>query len=242
MTLNEDQIKKGFWYYRPDIDFPPRAIKSPEQYSGQERIDLRCTQLDLDSKKQKNLTASWCAYLPTLEKIKYLWFDSKVNQMLFDAACQMENLEGLHIKWSSIKSLDNLLNLKNLKYLHIGSSTKIENINCIGNLNKLIVLEIAHFKKISQIDPIGNLVQLEGLAIEGNIDTTYIIETLKPLENLALLRHLSLGNLKTRDKTLSYLNGIKSLEYINLAHWWDEAEIEALKKNLPNLKYGSINC
>ncbi|WP_293726391.1 hypothetical protein, partial [Thiolapillus sp.] len=41
---------------------------------------------------QRKLVESWCEALPGLDKVEFLWLSSRVNQPLFDAACQMKSL------------------------------------------------------------------------------------------------------------------------------------------------------
>jgi hypothetical protein len=115
--------------------------------------------LDLSSHRQKKLTEAWCALLPELPDVKTLWFNSRVNQPLFEAACEMENLEGLYVKWSGIKSIASLPKLKKLKYLHIGSSAQVESMEPLREMTGLQALEIENFKKIRKLDPIAELTQ-----------------------------------------------------------------------------------
>ena len=126
--MTKDQIKKGFWYYRPKKSFPPKSVLFPEQHNTKkDRLNLACTQTKLDNYKQKKLVQQWCELLPVL-KLKYLWFSSRLNQQLFESACMIKELEGLYIKWSGIKQLDSIIKLPNLKYIYIGQSTQLESI------------------------------------------------------------------------------------------------------------------
>src|SRR5689334_775216 len=116
---------RSFWYYRPDDGFPPSTIRSPEQYDGSECVSIACTQTALPAKAQKNLVRRWCETLPGMSAVRFVWFQSKVPQELFEAACRMPRLEGLYVKWSSIASIEPLLEPAGLRYLHLGSSPAI---------------------------------------------------------------------------------------------------------------------
>jgi len=45
----------SYWHHRPTRDFPPKAIRDVEEYTGGERLSLRITQTDLPAKAQKAL-------------------------------------------------------------------------------------------------------------------------------------------------------------------------------------------
>jgi hypothetical protein len=142
MTLTADQIQYSFWAHRPEESFPPEAINSPSEYDGSSKLNLVCTQLDLSSYQQRKLVNEWCKLLPTLNSLHYLWFNSRTNQAMFEAACEITSLEGLFIEWSGIKDLTPLTNMNKLKYLHIGSSPSVESIVPLSSLDQLVVLHI----------------------------------------------------------------------------------------------------
>ena len=202
MELSKDQIEDGFWYHKLERDFPPPSISYPSEYSGDEKLNLFCTQLSISSYQQRKLVQEWIDVLPTLENVHYLWFSSRVSQSLFEATCSMPNIEGLYIKWSGIKDLESLKKFEKLKYIHIGSSAQVESIDMLSDLSNLIVLEIENFKRISKLEPISNLIGLEGLGVTGSLWTTQKVESLVPLKSLNNLRYLFIDNLKTKKMTL----------------------------------------
>jgi Leucine-rich repeat (LRR) protein len=239
VSLTPLQIERGFWYHDPENGFPPEYVSYPEEYQGGEKLNLACTQLDLSSHRQKKLTEAWCALLPELPDVKTLWFNSRVNQPLFEAACEMENLEGLYVKWSGIKSIASLPKLKKLKYLHIGSSAQVESMEPLREMTGLQALEIENFKKIRKLDPIAELTQLEGLSICGSTWTIQVVESLEPLRKLTNLKYLYLIALRSLDKTLRPIAEIKSLVTLRTAWWWKVEEFAYLRDKLPNLRYGN---
>jgi len=123
--MTEKQIEYGFWLRDKANDFPPDSITYPNEYKGEKRVNIACTQcLNLTPTEQKKLVKDWSQFLPTCQNIEMLWFTTHTTQQLFNSVCQLDKLIGLNIKWSNIQSLDNISNLSNLKYLSIGSSAK----------------------------------------------------------------------------------------------------------------------
>ncbi len=227
-------IKKGFWY--PDSSFkngwPPESITYPQEYNGEEILNVVCTQTDLPPYQQKKLVDEWCVKFPETNKVKILWLHSKVPQRLFESVCEMKNLVGLYIKWSGIKDLISIQKLKSLSYFHLGDSAMIESIDCIGKMKNLKWLGFSNINKIRNISPLSKLTQLEGLTLEGSLWTTQIVETLQPLEQLTNLKYLSICNLKSRDKTLNPITKLKKLHAFYCADWWNKNEITTIEKNL----------
>ena len=239
MSLTDNQIKNGFWYFRRQENFPPPPIEYPEEYVGTDSLNVACTQRNLSDYKQKKLVEKWCQVLPKLSQVRYLWFSSRTNQALFDAACRMEGLEGLLVKWSGIKDLDGLSRLPNLKYLHLGSSPGVTDIRILGTLKQLVVLEIENFRRIRDLGPLGALTQLEGLMVNGSTWTTQVVKSLEPLRQLQSLKYLYLINLKAEDGTLKPLQDLTSLVNLTTGYRWPASEFRMLRECLPHLKFGS---
>jgi hypothetical protein len=145
------------------------------------------------------------------------------------------NLEGLWIKWSSLTEIGSIVNAVNLKFLHIGSSPRITTIEPLRRLKNLIWLELENIKRISDFSVIGYMRQLQGLQIGGSMWGTQIVDSLAPLGQLRELRHLSIENLKAKDRTLKPLFSLSTLEQFHAARWWSEAELAQLRKANPKL-------
>jgi hypothetical protein len=237
MELSEKDIEQGYWYYRPEEQFPPKSIMFPDEYEGDHRLNVICTQTDLPASRQKKLVKEWCQTFPKLENVKILWLSSKVNQDLFEAVCEMKNLIGLNIKWSAIKRIDSIQKLKVLLYLNLGGSSQVESIDCLGNKRDLVWLEIDNFKKISDILALSQLSQLRGLSLEGSMWTTQIVDSLAPIGQLTNLEFLSIANLRAKDKTLAPLFNLKKLKTLHTAKWWPKSEMSKLNKELPELAF-----
>ncbi|MCL2147403.1 MAG: hypothetical protein FWH52_06310 [Synergistaceae bacterium] len=175
--LTEKQIREGYF----DIigGFPPlnasddntNYAREVKDYKGQERLCIVCTQLDnygYNNREKKRVLMEWLDYLQTNTKaFKALHFNSRVPQVLFDAACCQEDLVELRFKWGAYADLSALENLQNLRYLYIGSGAGVQDIAALGKLKSLIVLYVENFKRIEDYSPITTLDKLEQLIISG---------------------------------------------------------------------------
>jgi hypothetical protein len=216
-----------YWYHRPE--FPPSPIRHTAAYDGAARLCLACTQTELSPREQRELVREWCALLPTLNSVRTLWLVSQVPQTLFDAACQMPALEGLFVKWSRIVTLDALGESRKLKYLHLGNSTRVGSLDPIGACPQLQWLDLQNIKLVPRLDAIAELTGLEGLTLEGAIDTTWHIDSVAPLAGMTNLRYLSLVNTRARDPSFAKLSGLRRLERLIVPQWWDRIEVERLR-------------
>jgi hypothetical protein len=237
--MTDNQIKKGIWYWDRENNWPPDSTTYLDKYNPSSKLNLNITQLTIGTTEQKKLVKAWCSELPKLSEIKYLWFCSRVSQEMFEAACEIENLEGLYIKWSGIKHIDSLIKLKNLRHLHIGSSGQIESISVFEKMNWLMTLNLEQLNKISDFSVISNLTNLKGLGIDGSMWTAQKIDTLKPIGHLIGLKYLTLTNSRIKDKSFDPILNLNELVRFNSSWNYPENEFKKLK-SLPNLKYGNV--
>ena len=238
--MTEEEIIKGFWFFKPDKDWPPKSITNLNEYVKNERLNLNITQqVELSNYEQSRLVKKWCEVLPKLSEIKYIWFTSKVNQKTFDAVCKMQSLEGIWIKWSGIKNIENITKLKSLKHFHLGSSSQIEDISALGKMDSLKTLELENLKNISDFNPISKCSELKGLAIEGSIWTTQLINDLKPIKKLKDLKYLSLMNTSIKDGSLTPLLKLKNLKRFDSSLKFPPEEINRLK-SIKSLEFGNV--
>jgi len=239
MSLSEEQIQWGYWNWIRAQRQVPDHITYIEEYKPSETLVLNITQLDIGSYNQNKNIDRWCDELPNLGRVKTLWFVSRVNQKMFDAACQVPNLEGLFIKWSGIKNIEFLRNAKKLRHLHLGSSSQVENIEVLGELTSLVTLDLQQMNKISDFTVVSNLTALEGLGIDGSIWTAQKIDTLQPLAKLHNLKYLTLINTRLKDKSFDPILNLTELVRFESSWNYPETEFEKLK-SLPKLKYGNV--
>lgn len=148
----------------------------------------------------------------------------------------MPNLEGLYVKWSGISDLTPIMEAVGLRYFHLGQSANITSIEPLGNMRQLRWLGLEMLSKIRDLSAIGKLVELEGLQLEGSVGTTWKVHTLSPLGSLSALRYLGIANLRSDDMTLSGLFPLARLEAFHHAHWWNDKELDEIRKR--NAKLG----
>jgi hypothetical protein len=224
-----------FSAYRPDEGSPLQIIRTPDEYHGSPTATISCTQTNAPACEQAKNVKLWCEVLPGLAELRFLWIRCHVPQKLFDAACRVPHLQGLFVKWSGVKDIDSIVHCEHITFFHLGSSAKLTSIEPLKELKNLVWLELENIKRISDLTVIGQLRQLLGLEISGSMWNTQVVDTLAPLAQLQGLRYLSLPNLKAKDKTLSPLFSLSSLEQFHAAKWWKEEDVRQLRSANPKL-------
>lgn len=169
----------------------PRAIVHPIEHDGGERLSLMWDLGVVDEKVKKQAINEWCLALPDLRQVRWLKVWSLVTPALFEALCRMPNLECLQIKMSNVSDIGAIANLKQLRYLHIGSSTKVQSIEPLAALSQLRLLELENFKLVSDFSPLLALEKLESLAVTGSLWTKQTVESLDPFVRMTGLTSLS---------------------------------------------------
>ena len=147
----------------------------------------------------------------------------------------MPQLEGLWIKWSSIESIAGLRVLDGLKYFHLGSSTRLASIDPLRDCHQLTSLGLENLARIDRLDSLAPLTRLEGLSLEGSMWTPWRVTTLEPVGRLHDLRYLSLANLRAADRSFTPLYGLRHLETLIIAKWWNESELAQVRSLNPGL-------
>ncbi|TLX51533.1 hypothetical protein CWC31_05150 [Pseudoalteromonas ruthenica] len=240
MHLRSEDVQPShsFWYHRPTKDFPPKSVRYPSDYDGSDRINIVCTQTELKPSEQKKLVKSWCEALPDMDNVEYIWFSSRTTQELFDAVCEMKSLKGLYIKWSGIKSIDNIVKAKNLKYLHIGSSPSLAPLDPLKELPNLEWLELENIRACSDLSFSKNLTSLKGLSIAGDGNSIKYLKakTLEPLTSLQDLYWLSLGTFMVEEDGLLPLAKLRKLKYLTISNKYKMEDVAALAGARPDIE------
>lgn len=236
--FTEEQIKHGFWHWNRGNDFPPSSITRPEEYIGQTRVNIACTQdMKMTASEQKTLVKEWVEFLPNCHGIEMLWFTTHTQRQLFESVCELKNLVGLNIKWSNIKELDKISNLKSLKYLRIGSSAQIRSITPLTTLNQLEVLDIENFKKITDFSPLTALNDLRFLSIEGGMYTKQKVDSFEPISELGNLIYFRAAMISCPDRRIDPILNLKNLKTLNWCFRLTANDLTRLRNELPDLKY-----
>jgi len=239
IVYTEKQIKDGFWYWDRTNNFPPDSVTAPEEYNGQSRLNIACTQrLNMSATEQKKLVETWVDFLPNCTSVEMLWFTTHTTQRLFDSACKLENLVGLNVKWSNIKSLESISKLKNLRYLRIGSSSQIQSILPLAKMVNLEVLKVENFKRITDYSPLVALKDnLRFLSIEGGMYTRQKIDSFEPFSELKNLIYFSAITLSSDDKRIDPILKLKNLITLNWCFKLTTKDVQRLKDELPVLRH-----
>jgi len=236
--MTEKQIKYGFWLWDTANDFPPESITFPIEYKGQAKANIACTQrMDITPTEQKKLINNWIEFLSSCKNVEMLWFTTLTTQKLFDSTCKLDNLIGLNIKWSNIKKLENISNLKYLKYLRIGSSSQIESIAPLTSLKNLEVLVIENFKKVTDFSLLESLTKLKFLSIEGGMYSKQKVDSFEPISKLTNLIYFRTVMVSCLDKRIDPILKLKNLITLHWPFDLSTYDIERLKSELPKLKF-----
>lgn len=212
----------------------PRDVRSPEEYDGGPDLAIYCTQLDVPASQQRKLVAHWVQTLPTLQGVRRLWFSSRVSQELFDAACRIEGLTDLWIKWSGIKTLEAVTALRGLQRFHLGDSASLQTLQPLGGMPQLQWLWLDGMSKIPDLEPLAALGGLEGLFVAGTDSKPLTVPSLAPLAALQCLRWLQLGCLRPAEGGIEPLGRLRALEYLGLPNWFTVEQFAQLAARLPH--------
>ncbi|HZX26482.1 MAG TPA: hypothetical protein VFF16_05410, partial [Telluria sp.] len=185
----------------------------------------------VEDAEKKRLIKAWSALLPELREVRWLSLWSRVPQALFEAACRMPQLEALQIKWSGIQRLDAICALRRLRYLHIGSSTRIESIAPLAALGELRLLDIENFKLVEDFTPLTALTGLESLSVTGSMWSRQDTGSLTPFAAMTWLRVLELDTAFVT--SLRPLAALKQLRILGLGGGLPMEEYAWLSAQLP---------
>ncbi len=237
MKFSEEQYKYGFWRVDMKNNFPPKSITNPNEYKHSKSVNVFCTQQNnLPLSEQKKLVQEWVDFLPQCQNLEYVWFSSRVNQELFDSACKLKKLKGLHIKWSGIKKLDKISSLKDLKYLYIGTSGSIENIKPLKSLEELEAIHLEAFGKITDFSVLSNLANLKFLEIEGSMEKKQKVDSFTWVNKLDKLIFFSAAAVNLSKKDSNFIFNLKNLKTLNWPFSLSDGDIKKLEFELPKLE------
>lgn len=212
----------------------PRDVRSPDEYGGGPDLAIHCTQLEMPASQQRRLVARWVQALPTLQGVRRLWFSSRVPQELFDAACRIEGLSDLWIKWSGITTLEAAAGLPGLRRLHLGDSARLQTLQPLSAMSQLQWLWLDGMSKIPDLAPLAELRGLEGLFVAGTESKPLVVPTLAPLSALQQLRWLQLGCLRPAEGAIEPLGRLRALEYLGLPNYFTVEQFAQLAARLPH--------
>lgn len=210
----------------------PKSIVHPEQHGSGDTLNLAWDLGRVPDKDKKKVIAAWVKAIPSLTDVTRLRVWSQVTQPLFDAIGELPQLEVLQLKWSSIHQLDAIANLRALKALSMGSSTRVESIAPLATLPSLELLEIESFKSITDFSPLLKLRSLRGLSVTGSMWSQQAIASLDPFAQMTWLRSLCIDT--SHVASIRPLDKLTNLESLGVGGRLPYEEYAWLAARLPN--------
>lgn len=242
LRAGEVRPDDSYWYHRPQRNFPPPLVRTPDEYDGGERLSLGITQTSLTAAKQKALVRDWCTLLPTLGNVRTLWFHSKVTQAMFEAACAMPALEGLYVKWSGITTLAPMAGMPSLACFHLGSTPSAGGLDALATLPRLVDLEISNVRAAADLRFVEGLAGLRALSVSGDSNSIKALDipSLAPLAHLHALERLTLATVRVAQPSLAPLAGLANLKYLRLCNAFPMEDVAWLAGRRPDIHCDSF--
>lgn len=211
----------------------PRSVIHPHEYDGGEFLSLSWDLGSVvDEAEKKRVIKAWIGALPGLRNLRGLRVWSHVTQPLFDALCQLDQLEVLQLKWSNVRDLGRITALQRLRALSIGSSTRVQSIEPLADLLSLELLEIENFKLITDFSPLTRLVNLASLAVTGSMWSRQAVGSLEPFAAMTWLTSLALDTSSV--SSIQALGALKGLRHLDLGGRLPYEEYARLSAQLPD--------
>lgn len=239
--MNND-LKHGFWHIfnneRNENDHGFKCLRKVEEYKGQKKFVLACTQRDdCTASEQKKGVKAWCELFKNQQlSIEKLWVTTRITQEILDAICHQQSLNGLYIKWGAYNDISGLENIINLEYLHLGGGTSLENINVLSKLKKLKSFEAIKLFKINDYSLLADLKNIIDLEIEGDPYSQMKKVTLKSLnflKEMPQLVRLSLCMTNIEDRSYAPIADLPNLRFLSLPNDRDlDKDMHKFKKFL----------
>src|SRR5581483_1022664 len=173
--------------------------------------------------------------LPELKKLRYL-VASEIGEEHFRQTCSATQITHLKAVVPTVKSLDPLRNLKNLRALSLFQNARIESLDGIEELQNLEYLSMGFFNTQFALNPLSRCIQLRYLWMSSTIMGRQYVDSLGPLSPLTKLERLILSGTRVRDRKLTPLHGLKKLIEIRLTDYFPPEEFTALAVALPNAR------
>lgn len=197
-----------------------KFLVTVDEYQGEEAINLKCTQLSertFPKQSQRNkVLKDWIDFLEQHPKqLKKIYCVSRMNQKLFNAICQQENLEELYIKWGMYPDLSEIKNLKQLKYLSLTAGASTKDISSIGQLAKLEVLKLSTVGA-TDYSALANLTSLEVLSLDSGMDNLIKVDDLMFLESLSKLKDFQTTGFRLLNHDYNPVFSLKKLEMLSI--------------------------
>ncbi len=166
-----------------------------------------------------------------LEKLKA----RVVNQDFLEEICELKNLKFLSLERVSAKDLKPLKKLNNLRTLKIETANQVIDFLCLSELTHLNALYLCNAKHLSSIEFLSESHHLARIGVEGSMWAQQRIETLEPSAGLKSLQEIFMSSVRLVDKNLTYLANCPKLEVFECARFAPKSSFEELRQLMPDL-------
>lgn len=173
-----------------------REIEYPEQYAGEEAIQVAATQIDsLSDRAKSKLVEAWMEFFSAgSTPIKSLHFTTRTPRRLFDTLSAQTQLESLRVKWGDYADLEPIRVMHNLRSLHIQSLPSVKTLEPLTAHPAITSLVLEGLRDAHDMSPIGTMPRLRNLNLGGDsnslriahIDSLEFVKGLPDLEELLL--------------------------------------------------------
>ncbi len=184
------------------------------------KLDIELSK-SIDEKWALRFAEGWCGDLSFVtQKLRHLWPEITevvlVNANISEVASLggMVSLEKLVLR--ECDKLQNVIGLKNFKYLYtldLSGCNNLENVSGLNGLASLQYLDLRDCNELRELDGLEELKDLMTLYLSG-CTKLQDVDDLKDLNNLEWLNLSCCASLENVDG----LNRLKSLQYLNLSH------------------------
>lgn len=205
-------------YARP---VPGSFYGSPAEKAADVPRNARFVRIEGQARDLARLTG-----LPRLETL-VLW---RANAKGMRIVSQLSGLRTLDLHESRIATLDGLEALPKLEVFLFPGASSLRDASALERIPSLraVWMDVSGLRSL---DWTAGLTQLHSLLVTGGLTT---MPTLAPLAGLAGLRHLVVGHLRVKDRSLRPLHRLKGLRTLEVPDRFPLEEMAALAAALPH--------
>lgn len=166
------------------------------------------------------------AELPNLETL-VIW---RANERALRVVSRLSGLRTLDVRESRIETLDGLERLPALELFVFGGAPRLRDPSVLERIATLrgVWMDVSGLRSL---DWAARLTQLSSLFVTGSLTT---LPTLAPLSGLTGLRHLVVGHVRVKDRSLRPLHALKGLQTLEVPDRFALEELAALAAALPH--------
>lgn len=165
------------------------------------------------------------AEMPHLETL-VLW---RANDRAMRVVSRLSGLRTLDVRESRIETLDGLEALPELEVFVFAGATRLRDTRALDRIASLRAVWM-DVSSLRSLDWAAGLTQLRSLFVTGGLTT---LPTLAPLAGLTGLRHLVVGHVRVKDRSLRPLHALRGLRTLEVPDRFPLEELAALAAALP---------